>query len=119
MNTVELFGLLTMEDILEEIIGEIQDEFDADESPMIEKRTPRLTVLDGKVLISEVNDMFGLHIDESDLDTIGGWLLSQSIDLNIGGYSVEYDGFQFKALELDGHQIKKIAVHKLDTTKEL
>ncbi len=104
-----------MEDILEEIIGEIQDEFDADESPMIEKRTPKLTVLDGKVLISEVNDMFGLHIDDSDLDTIGGWLLSQAVDLNIeAGYSIEYAGFQFKALELDGHQIKKIAVHKLD-----
>lgn len=113
-------GLLTMEDILEEIIGEIQDEFDADESPMIEKRTPKLTVLDGKVLISEVNDMFGLHIDDSDLDTIGGWLLSQAIDLNIeAGFSIEYAGFQFKALELDGHQIKKIAVHKLDIKKEL
>ena len=45
---------------------------------MIEKRTPKLTVLDGKVLISEVNDMFGLHIDDSDLDTIGGWLLFSS-----------------------------------------
>ncbi len=102
-------GLLTMEDILEEIIGEIQDEFDADESPMIEKRTPKLTVLDGKVLISEVNDMFGLHIDDSDLDTIGGWLLSQAVDLNIeAGYSIEYAGFQFKVLELDGHQVKKL-----------
>ncbi|WP_423747753.1 hemolysin family protein [Bacillus cereus] len=113
-------GLLTMEDILEEIIGEIQDEFDADESPMIEKRTPKLTVLDGKVLISEVNDMFGLHIDDSDLDTIGGWLLSQAVDLNIeAGYSIEYAGFQFKVLELDGHQVKKVAVHKLDIKKEL
>ncbi|MEC2647050.1 transporter associated domain-containing protein, partial [Bacillus thuringiensis] len=113
-------GLLTMEDILEEIIGEIQDEFDADESPMIEKRTPKLTVLDGKVLISEVNDMFGLHIDDCDLDTIGGWILSQAVDLNIeAGYSIEYAGFQFKVLELDGHQVKKVAVHKLDIKKEL
>ncbi|MED3096253.1 hemolysin family protein [Bacillus thuringiensis] len=113
-------GLLTMEDILEEIIGEIQDEFDADESPMIEKRTPKLTVVDGKVLISEVNDMFGLHIDDSDLDTIGGWILSQAVDLNIeAGYSIEYAGFQFKVLELDGHQVKKVAVHKLDIKKEL
>jgi CBS domain containing-hemolysin-like protein len=111
-------GLLTMEDIIEEIIGEIQDEFDIDETPMIEKRNPKLTILDGKVLISEVNDIFGLHIDDSDLDTIGGWFLSQTIDINIqSGHTIEYDGYSFKALELDGHQIKKIAVSKLDTNK--
>ncbi|MEC2395395.1 transporter associated domain-containing protein, partial [Bacillus toyonensis] len=66
------------------------------------------------------NDRFGLHIDDSDLDTIGGWLLSQAVDLNIeAGYSIEYAGLQFKAVELDGHQIKKIAVNKLDIKKEL
>lgn len=111
-------GLLTMEDIIEEIIGEIQDEFDTDETPMIEKRNPTLTVLDGKVLISDVNDMFGLHIDDSDLDTIGGWFLSQVIDINIEpGHVIQYENYQFKALELDGHQIKKIAVSKIDTQK--
>ncbi len=108
-------GLLTMEDIIEEIIGEIQDEFDTDETPMIEKRNPTLTVLDGKVLISDVNDMFGLHIDESDLDTIGGWFLSQTIDINIEpGHMIQHENYQFKALELDGHQVKKIAVSKID-----
>ncbi|HDX9579680.1 TPA: HlyC/CorC family transporter [Bacillus pseudomycoides] len=108
-------GLLTMEDIIEEIIGEIQDEFDTDETPMIEKRNPALTVLDGKVLISDVNDMFGLHIDDSDLDTIGGWFLSQTIDINIeSGHIIQYENYQFKALELDGHQVKKIAVSKID-----
>ncbi|MEH7463700.1 hemolysin family protein [Bacillus thuringiensis] len=111
-------GLLTMEDIIEEIIGEIQDEFDTDETPMIEKRNPTLTVLDGKVLISDVNDMFGLHIDDSDLDTIGGWFLSQIIDINIEpGHSIQYENYQFKAIELDGHQVKKIAVSKIDVQK--
>lgn len=111
-------GLLTMEDIIEEIIGEIQDEFDTDETPMIEKRNPTLTVLDGKVLISDVNDMFGLHIDDSDLDTIGGWFLSQTIDINIEpGHMIQYENYQFKALELDGHQVKKIAVSKTDAQK--
>ncbi|MFD3450238.1 hemolysin family protein [Microbacteriaceae bacterium 4G12] len=108
-------GLLTMEDIIEEIIGEIQDEFDIDETPMIEKRNAKLTVLDGKVLISEVNDMFALHIDDTDLDTIGGWFLSQTIDIDIEvGQVVEYGGYQFKLTELDGHQIKRIAVTKLE-----
>ncbi|MEI4802182.1 hemolysin family protein [Bacillus sp. NPDC077411] len=111
-------GLLTMEDIIEEIIGEIQDEFDIDETPMIEKRNPTLTVLDGKVLISDVNDMLGLHIDDSDLDTIGGWFLSQTIDINIEpGHMIQYENYQFKALELDGHQVKKIAVNKIDAQK--
>ncbi|MBO9128114.1 hemolysin family protein [Bacillus sp. 165] len=108
-------GLLTMEDIIEEIIGEIQDEFDIDELPMIEERSSRLTIVDGKVLISEINDLFGLHIDDSDLDTIGGWFLSQSINVNVDkGHTIQYAGYNFQAHELDGYQIKRIAISKIE-----
>ncbi|HEX7066180.1 MAG TPA: hemolysin family protein, partial [Bacillales bacterium] len=57
-------GLVTVEDILEEIVGEIRDEFDDDEKPMIQQIGSNRTVLDGKVLISDVNGIFGLDIDD-------------------------------------------------------
>jgi CBS domain containing-hemolysin-like protein len=110
-------GLVTVEDILEEIVGEIRDEFDIDEEPMIEHITPYEINLDGKVLISEVNDLFGLSIDDSDLDTIGGWILSEGFDV-IEGSVIEYEDYDFEIIDIDGHQIKKVKVTKKQTEEE-
>lgn len=103
-------GLVTVEDILEEIVGEIRDEFDDEERPMIEQRGDA-TVLDGKVLISEVNNLLGLRIDDSELDTIGGWMLSQQSDIE-KGTEVSLENYQFRVTELEGRQVKQIEVTK-------
>jgi len=106
-------GLVTVEDILEEIVGEIRDEFDIDEQPMIAQISPTVTRLDGKVLIEEVNEMFNLALDDSELDTIGGWMLSQLSNVELGS-KTSVDGYEFKVTDVDGHQIKYIEVTKLD-----
>lgn len=105
-------GLVTVEDILEEIVGEIRDEFDGDEVPEINKINENKTVVDGKVLIDEINDLFGLDIQEEDMDTIGGWILSEKMDVKEGD-TVELDGYQFKVLEIDGYHIKSLEIVKL------
>jgi CBS domain containing-hemolysin-like protein len=105
-------GLVTVEDILEEIVGEIQDEFDIDETPMIQKIDDDHTIIDGKVLISEVNDLFGLSIDDADVDTIGGWILTEHYDIKAGD-SVQIDRYSFKVLEMDGHHVKTLEVTRL------
>ncbi|MGZ9584785.1 hemolysin family protein [Paenibacillus marinisediminis] len=69
-------GLVTLEDIMEEIVGEIQDEFD-EELPAVMKREENVFSIDGKMLIEEVNAYFGMDIDSEDFDTIGGWMYSQ------------------------------------------
>jgi CBS domain containing-hemolysin-like protein len=102
-------GLVTVEDILEEIVGDIRDEFDADEVPMIQTLNDHQTLLDGKVLISEVNDMFGLEIDDEDVDTIGGWVLTEKYDLNQGD-TIIFGDYQFLVKELDGHHVRWIEV---------
>lgn len=101
-------GLITVEDILEEIVGEIRDEFDADERPMIEQNEES-TVLDGKVLISDVNELLGLAIDDSELDTIGGWMLSQKSDIELGT-TVKLENYQFQVRKSEGRQVKEIEV---------
>lgn len=105
-------GLVTVEDILEEIVGEIRDEFDADEVPEINKINENKTVVDGKVLIDEINDLFGLDIDESEMDTIGGWILSEKMDV-VEGDSVQYGNYEFKVLEIDGYHIKLLQIVNL------
>ncbi|MED4970864.1 HlyC/CorC family transporter [Geobacillus sp. NFOSA3] len=104
-------GLVTVEDILEEIVGEIQDEFDVDEIPLIQKIDETRTIIDGKVLISEVNDLFGLSIDDEDVDTIGGWILTKHYDIKVGD-SVEIDNYLFTVKEMDGHHVKTLEVVK-------
>ncbi|BDG48625.1 membrane protein [Parageobacillus sp. KH3-4] len=110
-------GLVTVEDILEEIVGEIQDEFDVDEIPLIQKVDETRTIVDGKVLISEVNDLFGLSIDDDDVDTIGGWILTKHYDIKVGD-SVEIDNYLFTVKEMDGHHVKTVEVLKQEKEEE-
>lgn len=103
-------GLITMEDILEEIVGEIQDEFDTEEPPMIHRCTPELFSLNGKALLAEVNEQLGLSIPHHGVDTLGGWILSSTVELPVHpGYTIEQEHFRFKVLEVQGNQIKRVA----------
>jgi len=104
-------GIVTVEDIIEEIVGEIRDEFDLDELPLIQKKGDDHFILDGKVLISEVNDLLGTSLEEDDVDTIGGWFLTQKFDIHIGD-SIMDDGYIFLIQELEGHHILFIEVKK-------
>ncbi|WP_409300788.1 hemolysin family protein [Peribacillus sp. SCS-155] len=106
-------GLVTVEDILEQIVGEIRDEFDADEVPDINKISPNKTVLDGKVLIEEVNNLFGLDIDDREVDTISGWLLTEKMDI-MEGESIMLENYRFKIVEMEDFHIKAVEVEALE-----
>ncbi|ABS20877.1 hemolysin family protein [Bacillus cytotoxicus] len=102
-------GIVTLEDILEEIVGEIRDEYDEDEYPPIEHISETWKIVDGKVRISEVNDLFGLQLLANDVDTIGGWIMMQKQTITEGDY-IETNGLVFKVLEKDMHQIKRVEI---------
>ncbi|WP_230203625.1 hemolysin family protein [Bacillus massiliigorillae] len=104
-------GLVTVEDILEEIVGDIRDEFDADELPDIRKISDHHYIFDAKVLIGDVNDLLGTDLLEDEVDTIGGWFLTQKYDV-VQGDQIEEDGFVFIVKEIDGQHILFIEAQK-------
>lgn len=101
-------GLLTTEDIVEEIVGEIQDEFD-DERPFFQT-VGEGTSIDARLLIEEVNDYFGTDIQDPDNDTIGGWVFSQLKEVPRIGDEVEHDGWVFTVREIDHRSVTRLLV---------
>jgi CBS domain containing-hemolysin-like protein len=110
-------GLVTVEDIIEEIVGEIRDEFDTDEVPMIRKIEDDHFIIDSKVLVSEVNDLLGLDINDEDIDTIGGWILTENYEAKQGDV-IQFELYSFKIVDMEEHHIKYIEVTKQQEVKE-
>ena len=105
-------GLVTVEDIVEEIVGEIRDEFDLDEVPLIRQIGQDHYIFDGKVLVSEINELLSLDINDEDVDTIGGWFLTENFEAKQGDIIV-YKDYQFKVIEMEDHHIEYIEVSKI------
>jgi CBS domain containing-hemolysin-like protein len=110
-------GLVTVEDIIEEIVGEIRDEFDMDEVPMVRKTEEGQYIIDSKVLVSEVNDLLGTGINDEDIDTIGGWILTENYEAKQGDM-IEHENYRFKILDMEEHHIKYIEVTAVPETEE-
>jgi CBS domain containing-hemolysin-like protein len=112
-------GLVTLEDIMEEIVGEIQDEFD-EERPTIEKKDELTFSIDGLLLIDEVNDYFGLGISSNDYDTIGGWIYAQIEIPPNKNQLVTYNGeFEFIVDEIDHLRISRVIVRRITEPESL
>jgi CBS domain containing-hemolysin-like protein len=104
-------GLVTLEDIIEELVGEIHDEFDLEELPPIQKVNDAYSV-EGLVLVEEINDLLGTNIDDENIETIGGWMYSLLQKQPEVGDSVEIGGYTFTIEVLDDNRIERIKIQK-------
>ena len=102
-------GVVTLEDLLEEIVGEIEDEFDVPDEPVeqVDEDTYRV---DGMYSIDEFNDRFGTDLPDEDFHTVGGFVFGQLGRAPERGDDVTHDGMRFDVLEVDGNRIELIAV---------
>jgi CBS domain containing-hemolysin-like protein len=102
-------GICTLEDLLEEIVGEIEDEFDVPEE-QIEQVDDDTYRIDGMFPIDEFNERFGTELPDDDYHTIGGFVFGQLGRAAEPGDDVTYDGMRFDVLEVEGSRIERIAV---------
>lgn len=108
-------GLVSMEDILEEIVGEIRDEYDMDEVPDIRAKSETEYVMSGRVLLADLEEQFGLVFpDSEDLDTIGGWLQVQSDNVPEEGDTIPLEPHLWTISEMENYQVVLVEL-KLNT----
>ncbi|WP_262677204.1 hemolysin family protein [Paenibacillus sp. J5C2022] len=110
-------GLITIEDILEEIVGEIRDEFDTDERKEIEQLDHNCYLIDGKVLLDELSELTGIAIQEEDVDTVGGWLYSKLLEPK-KGKEFQFQHLKFIIRETSKNRIRKIELEILQPEVE-
>jgi CBS domain containing-hemolysin-like protein len=109
-------GLVTMEDLLEEIVGDIQDEHDS-EMPEINKMPDGSYIFDGLVLLDEVSETMGIQFDDPEEDTIGGYVFGLIGRQPEVGDSVDERGYRFEVLDCSGFRVLKVRVIPLKKDK--
>ena len=103
-------GAVTIEDILEEIVGPIQDEYDIGEEDEIQFITPNEVVLDGRVSVDDVNELLKLNIAADDYDTIGGYVLNQLGAMPKVGATLKLGNGELRVEAVQGTRIKKVRI---------
>jgi CBS domain containing-hemolysin-like protein len=110
-------GLVTIEDLLEEIVGEIQDEYDREETP-VERVNSHEAILDARVSIDELRELFGFEIEDEDYDTVGGFVYHHLGKVPEAGDEVRVDGLTLRVLSVLGRRIKKVRATKASGDEE-
>jgi putative hemolysin len=100
-------GLVTIEDMLEEIVGEIRDEYDVESEPVIDEGNGRF-VFNGKVDIDEVNQRLNVQIDRQGFETVGGFLLSHLGRVPTVGEQMDVDGLHIEVLDVERRRVNKV-----------
>ena len=104
-------GLVTIEDLLEEIVGEIRDEYDVESEPVVDEGGGRF-VFNGKVDIDEVAQRLGVQIEREGFETVGGFLMTHLGRVPAVGERVDIDGLSVEVLEVDRRRVHKVRIRR-------
>ena len=103
-------GLVTLEDIVEEIVGEIQDEYDSDEQDECILLSPNTYSVDARMNLDDLNEQFGTQIDAENVDTIGGFVVDFLGKVPEPHSQFSYQGLEFTVLESDERRIHQLRI---------
>lgn len=107
-------GIVCLEDIIEEIVGDIQDEFDNEVEDILEIGDGTY-LCDARVDIEDLNEKLNLKLPEEDFDTLGGFVFDMFGKIPVKYEKVKYSGIEFIIQEMDGHKIKTVKLVIKDT----
>jgi CBS domain containing-hemolysin-like protein len=106
-------GLVTVEDAIEQLIGEVEDEFDVGPRALLTTATGAM-VLDGSVSLRDIETQMNWHLPrEGGVETLAGFLLTRLGKIPQGGESIDYEGRRLTVLEMSGRRIGKVRVEQL------
>lgn len=107
-------GLATIEDLVEEIVGEIVDEYDREE-PLVEPIDEDTIRVDAKMPIDEVNELLDVELPHDEWDTVGGLVFGLTGRVPVQGETVVFDGLEFRTERVTGRRIQKVVITKVET----
>lgn len=111
-------GLVTLEDIVEEIVGEIRDEYDTAEEWLIQKISDEEYIFVGRVSIDDFNEAIGVELDSDQNDTLGGYFYSRMGRVPMEGDKLRFDHWQLTVEEVRGRRVGRIRALKTETADE-
>jgi CBS domain containing-hemolysin-like protein len=103
-------GLITLEDLLEEIVGEIRDEYDEEETDDIQKIGEREYLVDGNTRIDDINELLGLDLESDDYDSIAGHMLHELGHIPTAGEFIDINQIRFTVDAMDKNRIETIHI---------
>ena len=106
-------GLVTMEDLLEEIVGEIEDEFSRDQEPEVVRYPDGSALVDAGVTTDDVRDLFGSALDSTDIDTVGGYVYRSLGRIPQAGDVVETDNLRIEVVSILGRRLRKLRINPI------
>jgi len=110
-------GVVSVEDVLEQVIGELEDEFDVAAQPVVADANAPLT-LDGAVNIRDLESQYELTLPEDEgYETLAGFVLSRLQKMPVGGESFEYQGRRFVVEKMEGHRIALVRIEQIPKIK--
>jgi CBS domain containing-hemolysin-like protein len=110
-------GLVTIEDLIEEIVGEIVDEYDQEE-PLVEPVDERTMRVDAKMPIDEVNELLGVDLPHDEWDTVGGLVFGLTGRVPTVGELVRFDSLEFRTERVTGRRIQKVLITKVPSESQ-
>ncbi|HSM87095.1 MAG TPA: hemolysin family protein [Candidatus Limnocylindrales bacterium] len=112
-------GLVTVEDVLEQLVGELEDEFDVAQKPVVSLASGAV-VLDGSANVRDLEVQYDIILPRDEgFETLGGFVLSRLGRIPMGGESVEYEGRRYTVLHMEGHRIARVKIETVSQSPEL
>jgi CBS domain containing-hemolysin-like protein len=111
-------GLVTLEDIMEEIVGEIRDEYDQSEEELYQQVSPDEFLIQGRMDLDDVNELLGTHYSKEVADTLGGFIYGEMGRVPVGGEQVTVEGWTLTVEQISGRRIRKVRARRLSPAPE-